>query len=59
MELQYRGKHILAPMVYGGTLPFRMLAAKYGADITYGERIVDHLFSWRNVSYCGLGGEGH
>jgi tRNA-dihydrouridine synthase len=42
MELQYRGKHILAPMVCGVTLPFRMLAAKYGADITYGEEIVDH-----------------
>ncbi|CAM6033437.1 unnamed protein product [Sphagnum compactum] len=42
MELQYRGKHILAPMVRVGTLPFRMLAAEYGADITYGEEIIDH-----------------
>jgi tRNA-dihydrouridine synthase 2 len=42
MELQYRRKHILASMVCGGTLPFRMLAAEYGADITYGEEIVDH-----------------
>jgi len=42
MELQYRRKHILAAMVCGGTLPFRMLAAGYGADITYGEEIVDH-----------------
>eukprot|EP01018_Ginkgo_biloba_P002321 Gb_29669 [translate_table: standard] len=25
-----------------GTLPFRILAAEYGADITYGEEIVDH-----------------
>jgi hypothetical protein len=52
MELQYRGKHILAPMVCGGTLPFRMLAAKYGADVTYGEEIVDHrlLRSTRKIN---------
>ena len=25
-----------------GTLPFRLLAADYGADITYGEEIIDH-----------------
>jgi hypothetical protein len=25
-----------------GTLPFRILAAEYGADITYGQEIVDH-----------------
>ncbi|CAK9197276.1 unnamed protein product [Sphagnum troendelagicum] len=42
MELQYRGKHILAPMVRVGTFPFRMLAAEYGADITYAEEIVNH-----------------
>ncbi|XP_024381936.1 uncharacterized protein [Physcomitrium patens] len=41
-ELEYRGKHVLAPMVRVGGLPFRMLAAEYGADITYGEEIVDH-----------------
>lgn len=40
--MEYRGKHILAPMVRVGGLPFRMLAAEYGADITYGEEIVDH-----------------
>ncbi|KAI3914302.1 hypothetical protein MKW92_037380 [Papaver armeniacum] len=27
-----------------GTLPFRLLAADYGADITYGEEIIDHKF---------------
>jgi tRNA-dihydrouridine synthase 2 len=27
-----------------GTLPFRLLAAEYGADITYGEEIIDHKF---------------
>ncbi|ERM93677.1 tRNA-dihydrouridine(20) synthase [NAD(P)+]-like isoform X1 [Amborella trichopoda] len=42
MELEYRDRHILAPMVRVGTLPFRMLASEYGADITYGEEIVDH-----------------
>lgn len=25
-----------------GTLPLRLLAAEYGADITYGEEIIDH-----------------
>ncbi|XP_076952559.1 uncharacterized protein LOC143626313 [Bidens hawaiensis] len=29
-------------MVRVGTLPFRLLAAEYGADITYGEEIIDH-----------------
>eukprot|EP00250_Pteridium_aquilinum_P035055 c8533_g1_i1 orf=134-1168(+) len=42
MELEWRGKHILAPMVRVGMLPFRLLAADYGADITYGEELVDH-----------------
>jgi hypothetical protein len=52
MELQYRGKHLLAAMVCGGTLPFRMLAPKYGADVTYGEEIVDHrlLRSTRKIN---------
>ncbi|GJN26920.1 hypothetical protein PR202_gb14887 [Eleusine coracana subsp. coracana] len=39
--MDYRDKLVLAPM---GTLPFRMLAAEYGADITYGEEIIDHKF---------------
>ncbi|KAL3844689.1 hypothetical protein ACJIZ3_002092 [Penstemon smallii] len=42
MEMDYRNKLVLAPMVRVGTLPFRMLAAEYGADITYGEEIIDH-----------------
>ncbi|CAH9066838.1 unnamed protein product [Cuscuta europaea] len=40
--MEYRNKMVLAPMVRVGTLPFRLLAAEYGADITYGEEIIDH-----------------
>ncbi|KAK4416392.1 tRNA-dihydrouridine(20) synthase [NAD(P)+]-like [Sesamum alatum] len=42
MEIDYTNKLVLAPMVRVGTLPFRLLAAEYGADITYGEEIIDH-----------------
>ena len=27
---------------FQGTLPFRLLASQHGADITYGEEIIDH-----------------
>ena len=37
MALCYQGKKILAPMVRVGTLPMRLLALKYGADIVYAE----------------------
>lgn len=37
MSLAYQGKRILAPMVRVGTLPMRLLALKYGADIVYSE----------------------
>ncbi|XP_023517247.1 tRNA-dihydrouridine(20) synthase [NAD(P)+]-like isoform X2 [Cucurbita pepo subsp. pepo] len=40
--MDYENKLVLAPMVRVGTLPFRLLAAHYGADITYGEEIIDH-----------------
>ncbi|XP_074555555.1 uncharacterized protein LOC141811402 [Curcuma longa] len=40
--MDYHNKLVLAPMVRVGTLPFRLLAAEYGADITYGEEIIDH-----------------
>ncbi|KFK22174.1 hypothetical protein AALP_AAs53183U000100, partial [Arabis alpina] len=33
--MDYKNKLVLAPMVRVGTLSFRMLAAEYGADITY------------------------
>lgn len=42
--MDYENKHVLAPMVRVGTLPFRLLSAEYGADITYGEEIIDHKF---------------
>ncbi|RZC47023.1 hypothetical protein C5167_039965 [Papaver somniferum] len=42
--MDYQNKLILAPMVRVGTLPFRLLSADYGADITYGEEIIDHKF---------------
>ncbi|XP_068721915.1 tRNA-dihydrouridine(20) synthase [NAD(P)+]-like isoform X3 [Montipora capricornis] len=41
MTLCYQGKKILAPMVRVGTLPMRLLALKYGADIVYAEEIID------------------
>lgn len=40
--MDYHNKLVLAPMVRVGTLPLRLLAADYGADIVYGEEIVDH-----------------
>jgi tRNA-dihydrouridine synthase 2 len=36
------GKNILAPMVRVGTLPARLLALQYGADIVFCEEVKDH-----------------
>eukprot|EP00117_Sycon_ciliatum_P007462 scpid59608/ scgid5724/ tRNA-dihydrouridine(20) synthase [NAD(P)+]-like; Up-regulated in lung cancer protein 8; tRNA-dihydrouridine synthase 2-like len=41
MALVYSDKAILAPMVRFGTLPFRLLALRCGADIVYSEEIID------------------
>lgn len=38
----FRNKIILAPMVRMNTLPFRLLALDYGADIVFSEEIIDH-----------------
>jgi len=38
--MDYEDKLILAPMVRVGTLPFRLLAAECGADVTYSEELV-------------------
>lgn len=40
-RLDYRNKLILAPMVRVGTLPIRLLALRYGADIVYTEELID------------------
>lgn len=40
-KLNYENKLILAPMVRIGTLPMRLLALDYGADIVYTEELVD------------------
>lgn len=40
-RLDYAGKLVLAPMVRIGTLPMRLLALDYGADIVYTEELID------------------
>ncbi|XP_053625329.1 tRNA-dihydrouridine(20) synthase [NAD(P)+]-like isoform X3 [Plodia interpunctella] len=42
--LDYTNKVILAPMVRIGTLPMRLLALRYGADIVYTEELIDWKF---------------
>lgn len=37
----YRNKMILGPMVRIGTLPMRILALQYGADLVYTDEIID------------------
>lgn len=39
--MEYRNKLMLAPMVRICTLPMRLLALEYGADIVYTEELVD------------------
>lgn len=43
-KIDYRNKIVLAPMVKVGTLPTRLLALKYGADLVYTEEIIDFKF---------------
>lgn len=40
-QLNYKNKVILAPMVRVGTLPMRLLALEYGADLVYTEELID------------------
>ncbi|TSM52249.1 E3 ubiquitin-protein ligase AMFR [Bagarius yarrelli] len=40
-KLEFYNKIILAPMVRVGTLPMRLLALDYGADIVYCEELID------------------
>ena len=37
----FRNRLILAPMVRIGSLPMRLLALEYGADLVYTEELVD------------------
>lgn len=39
--MEYSNKLILAPMVRVSTLPMRLLALRYGADIVYCEEVID------------------
>ncbi len=48
MDLEYRNKLILAPMVRCGTLAFRLLALEYGADIVYTEYIYIYNLYFNN-----------
>ncbi|XP_075532812.1 dihydrouridine synthase 2 isoform X2 [Dermacentor variabilis] len=41
-SIGYRNKTILAPMVRIGTLPMRLLALHYGADLVYTEELIDY-----------------
>jgi tRNA-dihydrouridine synthase 2 len=38
---KYSNKIIMAPMVRIGTLPMRLLALTYGADLVYTEELID------------------
>lgn len=51
-RLRYDNKIILAPMVRVGTLPMRLLALRYGAEIVYSEEIIDWklLKTYRQVN---------
>lgn len=42
--ISYENKIILAPMVRIGTLPMRLLALRYGADLVYTEELIDWKF---------------
>ena len=57
LSLCYHNKLILAPMVRVGTLPMRLLALDYGADIVYcevrGSQFPQRSFFERRFSMCG------
>jgi len=42
--LYFPGMEVLAPMVRASTLPLRLQCLRYGADLVYGEEIVDKKF---------------
>jgi len=45
VAMDYTNKLILAPMVRVGTLPLRLLALDYGADIVYCEVVLTYINS--------------
>ncbi|XP_053203485.1 tRNA-dihydrouridine(20) synthase [NAD(P)+]-like [Panonychus citri] len=52
----YCDKIILAPMVRINTLPMRLLALDYGADLVYSEEIIDHkLIKCKRIVNDALG----
>ncbi|CAG8472410.1 12993_t:CDS:10 [Acaulospora morrowiae] len=51
--LNYRDKLILAPMVRIGTLPMRLLALEYGADLVYSPEMVDKKMIASERKYDG------
>ena len=52
--LEYSNALVLAPMVRCGTLPMRLMALKYGADIAYGPEEVDKkIIHWQRVENRG------
>lgn len=52
--ISYENKVILAPMVRIGTLPMRLLALRYGADIVYSEELIDWKFLRSKRRYNGM-----
>ncbi|XP_066493339.1 tRNA-dihydrouridine(20) synthase [NAD(P)+]-like [Tiliqua scincoides] len=55
-SLCFRNKTILAPMVRVGTLPMRLLALDYGADLVYCEELIDiKMLQCRRIVNAALG----
>ncbi|XP_003738585.1 tRNA-dihydrouridine(20) synthase [NAD(P)+]-like [Galendromus occidentalis] len=55
-KFDYHGKNILAPMVRVGTLPTRLLALEFGADLVYSEELIDYrLLKCKRVENTLLG----
>jgi len=42
--MDYSNKIICGPMVRISSLPFRLLALEYGADIVFSEELIDYRF---------------
>lgn len=51
--VSYENQLILAPMVRIGTLPMRLLALRYGADLVYTEELIDWKFMRSKRNYNG------